>query len=338
MGLGELGRDLAFAAGVLRRRPFQVLIQVTNRCNMTCDFCGFWSRPAPPPQELQLADYQALEGELSRLGKFLVSLEGGEPFVRKDLPDIVRIFAARHLPMLYTNGWYVTPENARALFDAGLVQVGVSLDYPDAARHDARRGQVGAFERAVRALDILRRAAPHGGRQVHVMTVLMEDNHHDLEALLELSAAHQVQHCVTVLATDGDRRDPGGAAPPAGPATTGLVELWRRFPHFKVFREYLESVDAFLAGGGGLPACRAGLQSFNIDHLGNVSPCIEKIDQVAGNVREEPLSRIHQRLTERADAAGCQSCWTVCRGFHQALGGGGSLRGWFDLATRMRSA
>ncbi len=34
---------------------------------------------------------------------------------------------------------------------------------------------------------------------------------------------------------------------------------------------------------------------------------------------------------------GCQACWTVRRGFVEALGDGGSAHGWTDLASRMRS-
>jgi len=55
--LHELRRNLSFALGVLRAKPFNVLLQVTNRCNMRCAFCTFWSKPAPPEEELTLADY-----------------------------------------------------------------------------------------------------------------------------------------------------------------------------------------------------------------------------------------------------------------------------------------
>ena len=144
----EQQRDVRFAVGVLRRRPFQVLLQVTNRCNMQCTFCDFWPNGVAPGEELSLDDFARLERGLSELGTFLVSIEGGEPFVRPDLIDIVRIFSRRHIPLLYTNGWYVDDAKARALWHAGLAQVGVSIDYPTADRHDARRKTAGAFERA----------------------------------------------------------------------------------------------------------------------------------------------------------------------------------------------
>ncbi len=161
MSLREQLRDGRFAAGIVRRAPFQVLLQVTNRCNMKCNFCDFWPNGVTPGEELTIGDFADLEAQLSEMGTFLVSIEGGEPFVRPDLLEIVRIFGRRHIPLLYTNGWYVNAENARAMWNAGLAQVGVSIDYPDDARHDRRRGLVGAFARAWHAVELFRNSA-HG--------------------------------------------------------------------------------------------------------------------------------------------------------------------------------
>lgn len=332
----EARRDLAFAAGLATCKPFQVLLQVTNRCNMKCPFCDFWPNGVPPKDELTLADYDRLTGELAELGTFLVSVEGGEPFLRPDLVDIIRLLSRKHLPLLYTNGWYVTPEKASAAFAAGLTQVGVSIDFPDAARHDAKRVWPLAFDKAWAAVRAFRDAAPHAGRQVHVMTVLMEENWRDLEELLKASAAEGVGHCITLLSTEGFRRAEAGGELPRERVARRLVELWERYPHFRIFRQYLEGIDDFLSDRD-LPECHAGVQSFNIDHIGNVSPCIEKIGIVAGNVRKESLKAIHARMSRREGIRGCQDCWTACRGFAQALGGGGTWAGWRDLGGRMRS-
>ena len=156
----SLVKDTRFALGIATGKPFQVLVQVTNRCNMRCSFCDFWPNGVPPAEELTVADYQKLAAELADAGTFLVSVEGGEPTLRPDLVEIVRAFGVRHLPVLYTNGWHVTPELARSLFDAGLTQVGVSIDFSDPIRHDAKRGLAGAYERAWRAVDTFKKAAP----------------------------------------------------------------------------------------------------------------------------------------------------------------------------------
>ena len=335
--LADLKKDAAFAYNLARKRPFQVLLQVTNRCNMTCDFCDFWPNGVAPKLELSTADFQRLAAQLDELGTMFISVEGGEPLVRKDIIEILRSLSKNHVTCLYTNGWFVTPELAGQIFEAGVTQVGVSIDYPDAANHDRRRGVEGATERAWRAVELLRDAAPAHGRAVHVMTVLMDDNQGDLERLLEQSKRAGVGHWITLVSNTGYRRGKKGLIP-AAPVSKRLLELRDRYPHFRVFRDYVSKIDAFRSGDTDeLPRCRAGDQTFNIDHQGGVSPCIERIDWSAGNVRDEALSTILARMHGDPRIAACQSCWTVCRGFAQELGNGGTLSGWRDLVTRLRS-
>jgi MoaA/NifB/PqqE/SkfB family radical SAM enzyme len=335
MILKEWRKDLGWALGILRKNPFQCLLQLTNRCNMRCSFCDFWPNGIPPAQELTLPDYRRIAGELSRVGRFLVSIEGGEPFLRPELMEIVKIFGADHLPLLYTNGWYLDAKAARALFAAGVKQVGVSIDFPDAKRHDAKRGLDGAFAKACQATRWLKEAAPHGGQQVHVMTVLMKENAAEMEALLKLSASLGVGHCVTLLSTQGFRRT-SVDLPPEAPISHELLTLWGQYPHFRSFRKYLSLMDAYLARRE-MPTCRAGVQSFNIDHRGNVSPCIEKSQTSYGNLREDSLERILERMKNLDTVARCQDCWTLCRGFGQVMGDRGDRAGWSDLASRLSS-
>lgn len=337
MALAARVREASFAWNVLRRRPFQVFLQVTNRCNMRCGFCDFWPNGVSPDQELTVEDYRKLSDELAKLGTFLVSIEGGEPFVRPDIIEIVRAFAGRHLPVLYTNGWYVGHREAEALAAAGIANVGVSIDYATAERHDRNRGLDGAWERAWNAADCLRDSLPHAGRQVHIMTVLMRDNIDELEALLEMGAARKIGHCITLLSVSGFRRGADAGEWPETPVSERLLRLWKKHKHFRIFRRYLELMDPFLRRGP-MPECRAGFQSFNIDHVGNVAPCIEKIDMIVGNVRKDSLDEIRERLRKLDAGHGCQQCWTACRGFNQVMGDGGSWSGWKDMAVRMRSS
>lgn len=335
--MARTSRDLRFVGGILRKQPFQVLVQVTNRCNMRCSFCGFWPNGVAPRLELTVADYERIADELAGIGTFLVSVEGGEPLLRPDIVDIVRAFGRHHAPVLYTNGTYVDDAMASALFGAGVAQVGVSIDFADAARHDAKRRLDGAFDQAWRAVDTLLAHAPHGGAQVHVMTILMKENQADVEPLLQMTAARGVGHCVTLLSTDGFRR--GKSADdqlPDESLSARMLQLWRRYPHMRTFRDYLARMDAFVAQEA-MPTCHAGEQSFNIDHVGNVSPCIERIDSVVGNVRDEGLAAIVAKMQGLEAVARCQDCWTLCRGFSQALGQGSTLQSLVDLSTRMRS-
>jgi MoaA/NifB/PqqE/SkfB family radical SAM enzyme len=337
--LRVLQKDARFALTLAQKKPFNCLIQVTNRCNLKCSFCDFWPNPAPLSEELSVADYAKVSSELSALGTFLVSLEGGEPFVRKDLVDIVRTFSAAHITAVFTSGWFVTEENARALWDAGLTHISVSIDYVDAHAHDGKRGLAGTTDRAWRAVNILRDTAPRGGGQVNVMSVLMDSNWQQMEALFRKSAEHKVGHQVTLLSTEGTRRAKGSDVPPPLGITKHMTELFDRFTHVRFFREYFERMDAFLAQEP-MPSCHAGTQGINIDHVGNVASCIERIGKPVGNVKRDSLQHIFEQLShpnEQTEVRACQLCWTACRGLQQSMGGRGNLSAWKDLIQRTRT-
>jgi MoaA/NifB/PqqE/SkfB family radical SAM enzyme len=324
-------RGARLLGGFVRERPTHLIVQVSNRCNLTCGFCSFWERPAHPRDEMTLADFERISAVMAEAGSMIVSIEGGEPLLRPDIVGIVAAFARYHHPILFTNGWRVTAELARALWDAGLTEVGVSIDYPDAERHDRHRGVAGTYERALAALAVLRDSAPHGRRQVTVMTVLMDDNAADFEGLLQLSDSLGVNHQCTLISTFGDGRHDRAQQLAPGGVGARLLELKRRYPHFVTFSGYLGDVDRFLAGDAPTP-CHAGERFLNIDHLGEVSPCIEKLAMSAGNIRRDPWPVIRARLEAmRPETRACQSCHTSCKGFVEEMSGSPGLGSWREF-------
>jgi MoaA/NifB/PqqE/SkfB family radical SAM enzyme len=312
-------RAVRLVASIAARRPSVVTLQVTNRCNMRCPFCAFWSDGAPPHDELTLAEIARVSERLAAVGSFIVSVEGGEPTLRPDLPEIIAELAREHHPVLYTNGWHVDAEYARTLWRAGLVGAGVSLDYADPARHDAHR-LPGSHARALAAARALADAAPRGRRKhVHLMTVLMEDNVEELEPLLDLSRRLRVRHRVTLLALDGHNRASGKRRPPAGASLSSrLAALRRRHRHFADLSSYIDGIDPFLDGRFAEP-CAAGRLGFNINHLGETNPCIEHTDVSVGRFLDAPTDEILERLAAEPSVRGCQKCYTLCRGHVQAL-------------------
>jgi MoaA/NifB/PqqE/SkfB family radical SAM enzyme len=313
-------RGMRLVEGFLRHRPIHCIVQVSNRCNLTCGFCSFWERPADKKDEMTLEDFEVISAKLAEGGAMIISLEGGEPLLRPDIAGIVRAFARYHHPILFTNGWRVTERLARELWAAGLTEVGVSIDYANAAQHDAHRGLAGTFDAAFRAVEILRDTAPRGGRQVVMISVIMHDNVDQLEDILRLSAPLGVNHQMTLISTGGDgRHERAQHAPPTGIGAR-LVEIKRRYPHFITFTGYLEAIDRFLTGDVRTP-CWAGERFLNVDHLGEVSPCIEKLHLRAGNLRRDPWSLVSERLRSYEETKGCTSCMTACRGFVEEMSG-----------------
>jgi cyclic pyranopterin phosphate synthase len=114
-------------------RPLRNLrLSVTDRCNLRCSYCMPEADYVWLPREdiLHFEEIETLVDVFTSLGVDKVRLTGGEPLLRRGLPDLVarlaRRPAIRDLAMT-TNGVLLAP-NARALKDAGLHRLTVSLD------------------------------------------------------------------------------------------------------------------------------------------------------------------------------------------------------------------
>jgi GTP 3',8-cyclase len=122
-------------------RPLHDLrISVTDRCNFRCTYCMPREVFGPGFRFLPRADLLTFE-ELTRLARLFVAqgiekirLTGGEPLLRRDLERLVAMLAGidglRDLT-LTTNGSLLTPQKARALREAGLRRITISLDSLD---------------------------------------------------------------------------------------------------------------------------------------------------------------------------------------------------------------
>jgi MoaA/NifB/PqqE/SkfB family radical SAM enzyme len=261
-----------------------------------------------PEQTLEMFEVGARK--LAKLGSLLVSLGGGEPFLRKDLPSIIEAVARFHFPFVTTNGWHVTPELARQVFEAGLWGVSISVDYADPARHDRRRGVKGAFERALRAIEYCSAARRHKWQRVNLMCVLLHDNLDQVEPLLRLAAERDAYLMVQAYGTrkTGSRR----FVHRNGGVSHTLVELRDKYPNFLSNRVYLSRFDEALNGGVG--GCKAGRAFFNIDSIGNVAICVEERGGTVANLYQDSSWGLVEKLRRVSRHNACADCWYNCRG------------------------
>ncbi len=120
-------------------RPLGSLrLSVTDRCNMRCGYCMPNDEYAWLPRSsiLTFEELDRLAGVFASLGVGKVRLTGGEPLLRHDLPNLVRMVAARPAiaeVALTTNG-ILLADQAEGLRQAGLARVTVSLDTLSPAR------------------------------------------------------------------------------------------------------------------------------------------------------------------------------------------------------------
>jgi MoaA/NifB/PqqE/SkfB family radical SAM enzyme len=134
------------------RAPTFAVWELTMHCDQPCGHCG--SRAGQPrPNELSTAELLEVARSLVRLGVREVGLIGGEVYLRPDSLEIISLLSQHGVRVgIQTGGRALTLERARALRDAGLTQVGVSID-GTARVHDRLRGNLGSHAAAMRALD-----------------------------------------------------------------------------------------------------------------------------------------------------------------------------------------
>jgi len=296
------------------RQPVWCAWQVTYRCNFCCRICSYWKESHSRDEELSVADFARGAANLARSGSLLVNLAGGEPLLRPDLADIVRALARWHFPLLTTNGWRLPPERARELWHAGLWGASVSIDYPDAARHDAQRGRPGAFDEAVRALKTFRDTRTASHQHVNLMAVLTADNQSCVEDVVALASRLGVHFMVQpygILKTGEESHRP------RPPVSARLLDLRRRYSGFLSNPYFLSRFDAALDGG--VAGCRAGRATFNIDERGLVAKCVEDRANPVGSIVETPMPVLVRRLRAKWRTNTCRDCWYNCRGEVEAL-------------------
>lgn len=295
-------------------RPVWCTWQVTYRCNFNCSFCDYWKCRVKPSEELSLDGIERGSRNLARISSVMISIGGGEPFMRPDLPQIIEIMARHHMPLLTTNGWCVTREFARNAFRAGLWGASVSIDSADEKQHDQARGVEGAFRRALRALEYFSQERCGKFQRVNLMAVLMKDNLDQMEPLIRLAARYGAYFMVQPYCMLKSGKSEFSPDMEVGKYLLGLR---RKYDNFISNEYFLERFD--LALDGGIPGCRAGQAFFNIDNFGRVAKCVEDLDHPLGSIVDDPASVLRERLVHAWRTNACRACWYNCRGEIEAL-------------------
>lgn len=133
------------------KRPV-VVWNVTRQCNLKCVHCYAHAKNIPFDNELTTSQGMELIDDLAQFGAPVLLLSGGEPLVRKDLPELAAYAIEKGMrAVISTNGTLITPDMARTLKQIGLSYVGISLDGMEEI-NDRFRGHKGAFKAAMQGI------------------------------------------------------------------------------------------------------------------------------------------------------------------------------------------
>jgi len=288
-----------------RRMPVLVHFEVTLRCNARCGFCDYWKTDASAKHD----EARSFAEAARYFNPMLVAFTGGEPLLRRDLEDLVSAVAgALRLKyiMLLTHGGMLTLERATSLWNAGVNQFNISLDYLD-ARHDAARGIPGLSRRILGAVSGMRAA---GIDSIRFNTVIKRDN---LDEIMPIVRQAAELGCGVNLSVYTDAKNGNREHLLADDTHNRVDALVDELLAYKRARRgvitnsdyYLEQLPRYVRGEMTEP-CHSGIRTIHLNPSGHVKRC------------PDFPTDFHWRDFRRYQPIDCNACYYACRGEAQA--------------------
>jgi len=284
--------------------------ETTRTCDLVCVHCRASSERGPYPGELGEDKGREILEQIAGKGKPIVILTGGEPLLREDIFRLAQFGTELGLRMVMaTNGTMITPEIARRMQTSGIKRVSISIDGANATDHDRFRKVPGAFEGAMRGIEMLKSA----GVEFQINTTVTRHNAGQIDKILELAVdLGAAAHHIFLLVPTGRARDMvnqeidaleyerllhwfydmRGAVPLHLKATCAphYYRILRQEAHRKGERVDYQTygLDAMTRG------CLGGISFCFISHDGIVQPC-GYLEQKAGDLKESSFDEVWER-------------------------------------------
>jgi len=316
LAVGAMGAAVRW----LTRKPFILNHLVTVRCNVACPFCyvsgpeqqAYNKERFPTRSEMTTAEVCAFYNQLVARGFRLAVLVGGEPLLRTDLDDMLKVLQGHLWVTVFTNG-YLLPERHELIRRAS--NLFVSIDAPD-SQHDELRGRAGTFERALAGIEEVRRSHP----QVHVTlnTTLTAGNVRRVPEMLAFARAQRLPIAFQPPSYEGQfalgdrpRAESSLHLPAAQDVAEAFVQIRdaaRRGERVIGSRAFFDHV---IADRRTYPCHYPYFVLGPVQPNGDVVGCVDS--KVIGNVRSSTVADIIGGRPFRSNAEGGPDCPVGCR-------------------------
>ena len=175
-------------AALFQDAPVYVQFYVTARCNLTCEQCNIIYANSDV-RECTIDEVKRIADNFAKMGVAIVLLTGGEPFARKDLPEIIHAFESRGVHVrMQTNGFATEEQIARAV-EAGGKDISISLDSLQPAMQDKINGDFNeSWHQALKDMALFTKYLPKEGSFASLGCVLQPQNMGDIEDVVRFGS------------------------------------------------------------------------------------------------------------------------------------------------------
>jgi radical SAM protein with 4Fe4S-binding SPASM domain len=245
----------------------ELWIYITNRCNLFCEHC-LVDADSAPKKELNNKALKKIIKEGADLGAKRIFFTGGEPFLKKDIFELI-VFVTLELKkelVILTNGTLLDEQKVNRLASLPGVVLQVSLEGSSPDINDSIRGK-GNYHRTLKTIELLRKR----GIRTIVTSTATKKNIDDIPRLSWLLHSKDVRthHILWVHERGRAAKNPVSVHPKK------LVNLMKNLRDNKIKVDNWESFKARVNGKRGkkVDGCNAAFSSLSIDSNGGVYPC-----------------------------------------------------------------
>lgn len=290
-------------------------IIVTYRCPMRCKMCNIWNNPTKVSEEFKPELLEKLPNVNS------INITGGEPFVREDIEEIVKILREKTKRIVFsTSGFF----SDRIL--------ALAKKYPDlgfrisieglSCKNDELRGRQGGFDKGLRTLLELRRM---GVKDIGFGITVSNNNSDDMLNLYELNRNLKMQFATASFHNSFYFHKYDNKVTNVDEVCANFDELIQRLMNENSpkswFRAFFNlGLINYIKGGRRMLPCEAGSENFFVDPYGNVLPCNGMEEScwfdTMGNLHDVndfmEIWNSEQAQKVRDKVANCpKSCWMI---------------------------
>ena len=292
-------------------------IITTYRCPMRCKMCNIWNNPTNVSEEFK----PELLEKLPHLSG--VNITGGEPFIREDIEDIVKILLKKSDRVVFASSGYFKDRIIK-LFEKykNTPQLGIRISIEGlSCKNDELRGHRGGFDKGLSTLLELRRM---GIKDVGFGITVSNHNSSDMLQLYELNRNLKMQFATAAFHNSFYFHKYDNVITNKDEVIENFDELIQRLMKEKSpkswFRAFFNlGLINYIQGGRRMLPCEAGSENFFIDPYGNVLPCNgmeeDKWFGSMGNLNEKSFEEIwngeEAKRVRNQVAHCCKSCWMI---------------------------